>query len=113
MKSLAALTIAVALTTAAHATQTINTRYCDLFQDPDFKGEWRRLQDGGKADLKNNKKWNDAISSITVGETCVIELWMDPGYRGRHTAAESGRYANLKAWNDTISSLTCTCNVKG
>lgn len=113
MKSIALLAALALAAGTAHASQTVNTKYCDVFQNAGFQGEWMRIQSGKSVNLKNNKTWNDKISSITVGKTCVAEMWADADFTGRHIVVQAGRYGGLKTWNDQITSMKCTCDVQG
>jgi hypothetical protein len=84
-----------------------------LFGDNGFSGDMYTVVDG--ADINDiGDRWDDKVSSLTVQPGCTLRLWEDTGKRGDHRSYKARRQAREvswigQAWNDCVSSLTCSC----
>lgn len=84
-----------------------------LFWDSGFSGDMYTVVDGADINYIGDL-WNANVSSLKVQPGCTLRLWEDTGRRGDHRSYAARRREREvswlgEAWNDRVSSLTCSC----
>jgi len=79
-------------------------------RDYNFSGDWWQIQEGTDLGGLAEANWDDKISSIYVEPRCRLTVYASaPRLAASRSYDEGGTAYVGDGWNDTISSLECSC----
>ena len=128
MKQLAWMLCGLLVAGSTDASLTVGpakTGQCMLFQHRDMQGARMRMPHGdrvsfargdvGSTAWRESPTWNDVVSSAHVDRRCHLRVWehiLAGGASKQWDGGANGLRINYvgDAWNDRISSATCTCD---